>query len=783
MYDLKVFLTGMSLDLARRCSQILKTAAVDRGLDERGGEEARLVLAVRPEDISPRDPRVSDNPAVIGLASNFDPETVNRLLAAGAHRVIPQDQIAEMLLGCVYSIFPTDSQPFRSVEVIQLHGSDEPPAPVRGADGLGASMPGLSHLPALVVVLSMECTILFFNQRSEQLSGYNRSEVEGRRLNDVFLLPEDNREVLAAMQGMKLGDPPMERQNIWLTKQGESRQLRWSNQVVKAGDSAPVIVSIGLDVTEDSQSQEAANAAAVRFDRLFQSSPTGIALLRFIDRSVIEANRYLLKILGRERADVIGKPVVQIGLFPEQGVDDLLNLVARQGPLVNYEWRVTGRGKRSVHLLVSMDFAEWGREMVVVVIAQEITDRRLAEEKLHRLSEDLERRVLEKTRALEAVSRELKGEVEYRKAIEGSSQRINQIIWELPEVIAMCEIGGRMLYINKAGRKLYNLTEVESVSHLSVYQYYPSARLDFVRRAVVPAVLSNGMWQGELELSLPDGEIIPVRQTILAHENQAGKIEFFSTIIHDITEEKMARDRIRQAYETEKAMGQMRASFFSMTSHQFRTPLSAILTSAELLEVSPGSWDEERRLRHIRIIQSQVQILNEMLNDIQDIGRLEMKNDDFQLGPVEICEIVDRCLDQCIAADGMTHAFQFDCREDHLFVSAAPRLIDRVVANLLSNAVKYSPPSTLVRARVYAQDRQAVIEVEDEGIGIAEKDLPLVFQPFFRGGNAGDVNGSGLGLVIVQRTLELIGGTVAIASNLGQGTRVEVRIPLCEGEV
>ena len=170
-----------------------------------------------------------------------------------------------------------------------------------------------------------------------------------------------------------------------------------------------------------------------------------------------------------------------------------------------------------------------------------------------------------------------------------------------------------------------------------------------------------------------------------------------------------------------------------------------------------------------------------MQQKILDIGRLEMKSDEIKLQPVDVCEIVGRRVEDCATVDDHRHSFSFDCVQDALPALSAPHLIDRVIDNLLSNAVKYSPQGTRVGIRVWPENGWAVIVVEDSGIGIPEAELPLLFTPFYRAGNSGDVSGSGLGLLIVKRSLELIGGEVRLESRLNIGTRVEVRIPLSNG--
>jgi PAS domain S-box-containing protein len=723
---------------------------------------------------------------LIALVERFDPIWVNHLLASGANRVVPFDQMEHLLPDCINSLRPFDwkaSQ--RLTEKAEEHDDINFAREMKtqmqkiiGAQNFLESV--LNNLPALLVVLDVDGRIIFFNRHCEEVSGYASSDVQGRFLNEIFLLSEEKQEVQEAFEKLKQGLFPIDHQNAWLTKDGKTRQIQWSNATALLDVTGKVnfIVGMGQDITDEGERRRKYHQLEARFERVFRASPIGIGLIRFKDLLIIEVNDSLLALLGWQREKVIGKAADVIGLFPDQGIRDLLDFRSRQGQLVNREWRLFGSGRRSLSVLVSLEIIEWDGESAVLVMMRDISERVRAEERIRRLNDELESRVLERTRELEAINREKQVEIEYRKAFEMSSQRLTQIMWEMPDVVAIAEIGGRLQYLNKAGRALYKLGETESVTHMSVYETYPPSLLDKINNDIAPEVFKNGFWHGEIELMLPDGNRVPVLQTILAHRNTLGEVEYFSTIIRDITEEKLTAEKITHAYQAEKSLNLFRATFFSMTSHQFRTPLSTIHSSAELLEHYSDAWDREKRLLHLRRIQEQVQVLNKMLNDILDVGRLEMKSDDIELEKMDVCVFVERVFERSAEADADKHRFQLECAEGELNARLEPHLFDRVLDNLLSNAAKYSPPGTLIEVKVYSSDLSIVIEIIDAGIGIPEDEIPLLFQPFFRARNTGGIDGSGLGLMIVRQSLELVGGEVTIESHLNAGTCVTVRIPL-----
>jgi PAS domain S-box-containing protein len=498
MNDLNVLMVGLSAVQARTCAgilqsefselQVVKIAHQDR-YDPAGGYQVALV-ACPPDSVQLLDFLISNMFAVgmrvVALVENFDPAWVNRLLAAGADRVIPLDCLENVLLDCVVSLQSAASGVLDPASgVLEMAGDygdyAQNPAEVNletqvqkllGAQNFYESI--LSNLPLMLVVLGLDGRIVIFNRRCEEVSGYTAAEVRGRLVSDIFLLPEEKQGVLDVFKKLNRGQFPINHQNSWLTKDGKTRLIDWSNAtMLDSFGNVIFIVGMGQDITAEVNQRNELRELEARFEHIFHASPVGIAVIRYRDMTVLNANKNLLHVLGYSYEEIVGLPADQVNLFPEQAAREILDFVARQGPITNREWRLVGKGRRSLHVIVSMETLDWGKELVVLVIVRDITERVHAEEKIRRLNEELERRVLERTRALEAINREMQAEVEYRKAIESSSQRINQIIWELPDVIATCEPGGRFQYINKAGRRLYGLTEIEPVSDMSVYQMYP----------------------------------------------------------------------------------------------------------------------------------------------------------------------------------------------------------------------------------------------------------------------------------------------------------------------
>jgi signal transduction histidine kinase len=260
------------------------------------------------------------------------------------------------------------------------------------------------------------------------------------------------------------------------------------------------------------------------------------------------------------------------------------------------------------------------------------------------------------------------------------------------------------------------------------------------------------------------------------HNEQGGLVSILG-ISRDITEQKKTDEALQKALQNERRLGEMRSNFFSMTSHQFRTPLSTILLSAELMQKYGQRWDDQKRTEHLGRIQDAAKRLNSMLEDILVIGRVESGR--YMCAPkdFDLIAFIDQAILELSTNDREEHQVVFEHEMDELPVYLDPEVLHRVVDNLLSNAIKYSPKGTQINIQVKIEEQHFLIEVTDQGIGIPERDMKFLFQPFQRGSNAGDYPGTGIGLTIIQKSVELMNGTVSLKSKEGKGTTFMVRFP------
>jgi PAS domain S-box-containing protein len=275
---------------------------------------------------------------------------------------------------------------------------------------------------------------------------------------------------------------------------------------------------------------------------------------------------------------------------------------------------------------------------------------------------------------------------------------------------------------------------------------------------------------------------------IRAYPHEEGLAIFYT----DITRHKQAESTLRRmnvelercvqertsdlanALEREKTTHELKSRFVAMASHEFRTPLSSILSSVSLLERYTAPEQQAQRDKHIARIKASARLLTDILNDFLSFEKLEQGLIHIEKEPFELPALLESLTGE---TDGIVKNGQHvHCRHDGATAVCLDRKIMRtIVLNLLSNAIKYSEADVTLESEI--RDGLVAIRVGDRGIGIPEEEQPFVFDQFFRARNATGIQGTGLGLNIVRRYVELLEGTISFVSKRGEGTVFSVEIP------
>jgi PAS domain S-box-containing protein len=255
------------------------------------------------------------------------------------------------------------------------------------------------------------------------------------------------------------------------------------------------------------------------------------------------------------------------------------------------------------------------------------------------------------------------------------------------------------------------------------------------------------------------------------------KVEERTMILKEALQElEKSQKSLSEALDKEKELSEIKSRFVSMASHEFRTPLSTVLSSAALASKYNQPEDQDKRLRHLNIIKDSVKHLNDLLEDFLSLGKLEEGKVQIKTEQFEVKGFIQEVIEEIKAINRKELQIHLACNGEGLFITDK-KLLRNILINLLSNAVKFSPDNANVWVNVDLNNHKLVLSVKDEGIGISEEDQQHMFTSFFRGRNAINIQGTGLGLHIVARYVGLLQGSIQLQSALNKGTTVTMELP------
>jgi PAS domain S-box-containing protein len=524
-----------------------------------------------------------------------------------------------------------------------------------------------------------------------------------------------------------------------------------------------------LEIGRRAKVEAALRQREQEFRALVENAPDVIE--RF-DRELrhVYVNPAVEKATGKSPSEFIGKTNREVGM-PEANFsvwEGVLRRIFETGQEEQIEFSVvTPKGLKYYQtrfvpeFVVDGDCSTDGTPVYVLGISRDITDRKLALE-----------------------------------ALRESEQRLGQLAENIDEVFWMVTSdSSKILYISPAYEKIWGR------SCESLYDQ-PNSWNDAIHpqdREIAMTKLEQ-QTQGEFtdaeyRIVRPDGSIRWIRDRGFPVHDEQGKVYRFAGIAEDITSRKQAELETYKALQRERELGDLKSRFISMTSHEFRTPLTTIQSSAELLERYRDRLSQEKQLTHLHRIQTAVERMTQMLDDVLIIGKAESGKLEFQPTPIDVVQFCRHLVEDLQLTAKNQHKINFTHQGNctlaaqgtseegsgelsHTLPLVDEKLLRHILGNLLSNAIKYSPGNSSVQFNLTCLDDKAIFQIQDQGIGIPPEDLPRLFESFHRARNVGTIQGTGLGLAIVKQCVELHKGEITVASEVGKGTTFTVTLPL-----
>lgn len=384
----------------------------------------------------------------------------------------------------------------------------------------------------------------------------------------------------------------------------------------------------------------------------------------------------------------------------------------------------------------------------------------------------------------------LQAEIAERQQAEKEREQMVAILAASTDHIGISDPEGRVLWNNAQARLILGLPADADVSDLQIADYHPQWVRQLLQTEGLPTACQDGIWVGETALLQADGSELPVSQMIIAHKSATGDVEFFSTIMRDISTIKVAEakirtlnldleQRVRQRTTELEATNKELESFSYSVSHDLRAPLRHIQGFANALQqrLEAGSGADDPKVQHyLQVIVASGQKMGLLIDGLLQLSRIGRQQ--ILLHPVDLQQIVTDAVSMVNSARQADQGSPIVWQIDKLpTIVGDPTLLQQVFANLLGNAVKFSRDRSPIRIAIGALPDDTIF-VRDNGVGFAVRYADKMFQPFQRLHGQREFEGTGIGLAIVQRIIHRHGGTIWAESQPDQGASFYFKLPV-----
>lgn len=372
-------------------------------------------------------------------------------------------------------------------------------------------------------------------------------------------------------------------------------------------------------------------------------------------------------------------------------------------------------------------------------------------------------------------SRDFSQHLAFQEALRNSRNFLNAIINSASDPMFVKDSTLKWVLVNDAFCRLTGYKREEMLGK-TAFEIFPDDEAhNFLRKN--EKTLNTGEI-GEYEVSFTDSQNNKhfIVSNLSCYEEESGD-KFLIANLRDETRRQELQNELNIALQKEKELNQLKSKFISMVSHEYRTPLTTILSSAELIELFGPDMEDSEKLDYLNNIKNSVDYLTSLLDDVLLINRAESGRMHFDPGSFELVSFCRDLIKNMM--NGIKCRVEFLAGFDSRYVFMDKKLLRHILTNLLSNAIKYSGENATVWLSISCSEAQVNFEIKDKGPGIYPGDQMHLFEPFFRADSISHIPGSGLGLSIVKNCVDLHNGTISFESIPGEGTIFLVSLP-CE---
>ncbi|MDX2098845.1 MAG: PAS domain-containing protein [Leptolyngbyaceae cyanobacterium bins.59] len=623
----------------------------------------------------------------------------------------------------------------------------------------------------------------------------------GKTLHEIF--PESQADIFLSLVRYAL--ETKERVSAEYSLQLGGEEVFFSTNISPLSDNQ--VVWVARDVTERQQAEETLQSSVAQIRLIMDSVPARIAYVdkdqhyRFVNRRYEEWFQLPAEeIVGKQVRDLCGEPIYR-------GIRSKIETVLQGSPVTYEDSMISQKGEEYYVQVTYVPHFHEEEVLGYYVLMQDITDRKRAEVAL-RQSEERFRSLIQ--------------DLQVGVLLQGPNAEIllcNQAALDLLGV-SESQLLGRTSFnpnwnvIHEDGSPFPSedhpvpqaIARKQSVENVVMGVYHPqrsdrvwllvNAKPDLTADGAVKQVLctfsdiselkraQTALLRSEAELRQLNQDLeqrVQERTEALAQMNDQLRQEITE---HERTEAALhqVEEELRQSLNRERELSNLKSRFITTVSHEFRTPLTILLTSVELLKRYKATWPAEKSDKYYERMRGAIDKMTAILNDILTLAKMEAGKSQCSLAPINLQVFCQELITELKEENGIQNPLEFiDHRStlDDVWLDA--ELLWNILSQLLMNAVKYSTPDLPVQLILSRDAETVTFQIQDTGLGIPQEDLPYIFDSFHRASNVVNIPGTGLGLAIVNRCVGLHGGQTTVQSEMGAGTTVTVTLPLLSG--
>lgn len=538
------------------------------------------------------------------------------------------------------------------------------------------------------------------------------------------------------------------------------------------------------NITERKLAEQALLESEARFRSIVEGAPDAIFIQ--IDKKFGYVNSQLCSLLGfKSPSEIKGKPVLDY-IHP-----DFRNLVSERMKKLNIDQKPVIEIREIKFLKID------GSEVWVETKGEPI--------------------LYDKNNAALVFVRDISERKNSEAALQRSEQKFRSLVKNslVPMLIIDTETRN-IIDTNRAAEKFYGWKK-EELTKKKIDDINLLSREELVRK--MKRAVSREQIHFEFKHLTADGEIKDV--DVFTSRIEIDDNSYLFSIIHDITDRKKiekeielhrnnleemikqrtselndankqliveiqnkieAETKLQNALNKEKELSELKTRFISTASHEFRTPLTTILSSAELIQRYGKNWEESKYAVHLERIKNSVEYLTELMNDVLTVSRIEAKKVVFNPELLDIQKLALSIISEQQQPVDHNHILEFSFNGEGSQFYGDQKQIKIILQNLITNAIKYSPPETKVLINIFNDPKELTISVKDQGYGMTDEEIEHIFEPFYRSVRTESIQGTGLGLPILKSAVEMHSGKIVIESELDKGTNFLIKLPVIKYE-